>query len=76
MINNFFESSNSNYYISYGEYGASIRNSIDPNKTYYIVTDTYSALYKPNRLTEIARLDETTFARDLLADYIRDGGLS
>ncbi len=76
LKNNFFESSNSNYYISYGEYGASIRNSIDPNKTYYIVTDTYSALYKPNRLTEIARLDETTFARDLLADYIRVGGLS
>lgn len=71
----FFESNNDNYFICYGEYGDGIRNNIDPEATYYVVTDTYSSQYAPNKLTEIARLDDTTFARDLLAQYIREGGL-
>lgn len=62
------------YYISYGEYGASVKNNIVSNKTYYVVTDTYSLQYKPNGLTEVARYDETTFARDLLAKFIENGG--
>ncbi len=70
----FFETSNGNYYIAYGEYGASVRYSIDNNATYYLITDTYSSTYKPNHLTEIERYDETTFARDLLASYIEKGG--
>lgn len=72
----FFETSNSNYYISYGEYGASVKNNIVASQTYYIVTDTYSSSYGPNGLTEIARYDETTYARDLLADYIEAGGFT
>jgi hypothetical protein len=40
------------------------------------VTDTYSSSYGPNGLTEIARYDETTYARDLLADYIEAGGFT
>jgi hypothetical protein len=48
---------------------------IDDNKTYYIITDTWTSTYKYNNLTEIARLDASTYARDLLADYIKDGGL-
>ena len=71
----FFETSNDRYYISYGTYGKNLKNNIDPNATYYIVTDTYTSQYKYNNLTEIARYDETTFARDLLAEYIRKGGL-
>lgn len=72
----FFETSNSSYHIAYGEYGASIKANIDINATYYIITDTYTSVYGPNHLTEVARLDETTFARDLLADYIEAGGLT
>ena len=70
----FFETSNGNYYISYGDYGASVKNNIKDNATYYVVTDTYSSQYAPNGLTEVARYDETTFARDLLAKFIEDGG--
>ena len=72
----FFETSNSNYYIAYGEYGESVKNSIDMSKTYYVITDRYSSQYAPNNLTEIAVYDTTTFARDLLADYIEAGGLA
>lgn len=70
----FFETNNSNYYIYYGDYGESIRNSIDVNKTYYVITDTYTSSYKYNNLTEIARYDDNVFARDLIADYIKSGG--
>ena len=47
--------------------------SVDSTKTYYVVTDTYSSTYKYNQCTELERYDETTFARDLLADYIGTG---
>lgn len=65
-----------NYYVFYGDYGELVKNSVVDGKTYYIVTDTYSSQYAPNRLTEIERYDTTTFARDLLAAYIRKGGLA
>ena len=62
-------------FIGYGRYGEQVRQNIDPDATYYIVTDTYTSQYASNRLTEIARFDEITFARDLLAEYIKAGGL-
>ena len=71
----FFATNNSNYFISYGNYGAQVRDQIDMDKTYYVVTDTYSSLYAPNNLTEVARLSDKIFARDLLADHIAAGGL-
>ena len=63
-----------NYYIYCGTYGETVKNNIDDNKTYYLITDTYSSQYAPNHLTEIERYGATTFARDLLAEYIRNGG--
>lgn len=72
----FFETSNTNYFIGYGQYGESVRTSIDDNRTYYIVTDTYSSTYAPNRLTEIERYDNVTFGRDLIADYAGAGGFT
>ena len=72
----FFETDNSNYFIYYDSYGESVKKNLDPNKTYYIIVDSYSSTYKYNRLTEIARLNEPVYARDLLADYIKEGGLS
>ena len=76
LVNKFLNTSNSNYFIYCGEYGNSIKNNVDYNATYYVITDTYSSQYKYNNLTEVARYDETTFARDLLADYIKAGNLT
>jgi 2',3'-cyclic-nucleotide 2'-phosphodiesterase (5'-nucleotidase family) len=72
----FFQTSNDNYFISYGDYGAQLRNNIDYNATYYIVTDTYTAYYAPNNLTVVEMFGQAVFARDLLADYIAAGGLN
>jgi 2',3'-cyclic-nucleotide 2'-phosphodiesterase (5'-nucleotidase family) len=71
----FINTSNSNYFIGYTDYGRSLGGRIDNNATYYIIVDTYTSTYSPNRLTEIARYTENVYARDLLADYIRAGGL-
>ena len=75
LKNKFFETSNSNYYIAYGDYGASIRNNIDYNATYYIITDTYCSSYSYNNITVVDYYDAGVYARDLIADYIRAGGL-
>ena len=72
----FFETDNSSYFISYGQYGEQVRQNIDPNATYYVVVDSYSSVYGPNKLTEIARYEDKIYARDLLADYIGTGALS
>ena len=74
LKNKFFETNNSNYYIAYGDYGASIRNNIDYNATYYIITDTYCSSYAYNNLTVVDYYDAGVYARDLIADYIRAGG--
>ena len=72
----FTQTTNSNYYICYGEYGNSIKNNINDSATYYVIVDSYTAQYKPNRLTIIDTYDPTVFARDLLAEYIKNGGLN
>lgn len=72
----FINTSNDRYYIHYGDYGNSIKENIDPTKTYYIIVDTYTADYKYNNLKIVKRYDENIFARDLLADFIKSGGLS
>ncbi|MBR6679816.1 MAG: 5'-nucleotidase C-terminal domain-containing protein, partial [Clostridia bacterium] len=69
LSSKFFYTNNSNYHIFYGEYGASIKNSIDQNATYYVIVDSYTSSYAPNHLTEIARYDANVYARDLLAEY-------
>ena len=71
----FFETSNDSYFIGYGAYGESVRNNLNSDATYYIIVDSYSASYAPNRLTEIARYNEKVYARDLLAEYVKAGGL-
>ena len=76
LISKFLETNNDRYYIYCGEYGNSIRNNIDRNANYYLITDSYTAYYAPNKLTVIAEYDPNIFARDLLADYIENGGLS
>ena len=70
----FFETTNSNYFISYGDYGASIKNNINTSATYYIVVDTYSLDYAANGLTYVDTLEVGKYARDLLAEYVMAGG--
>ena len=74
LLNKFFETNNSNYFIYYEDYGQSVWDNIDPDGVYYIIVDSYTSTYAPNRLTEIVRLDEDLFARDLLAEFIKNGG--
>lgn len=76
LVRKFLETDHYAYYIKTTPYGEGIRNSIDPNATYYVVTDSYSAYYSYNNMTVIDIYDEHIFARDLVADHIAEGGLS
>ena len=62
---------NSEYHVYYQ---SSLTSNIVDSKDYYIVLDTWSSRYSPNKTTVIDRYDETTFARDLLAKYVQKGG--
>ena len=68
----FINTSNTDYYV-YGDFNV---NSIKDNQIYYIVTDTYTSTYSYNNLTEIERVTDGVYARDLVADFIRKGGWS
>ncbi len=64
---------NDNYAIAMSDYGNSIRGNIDFDATYYVMVDSYTQLYQKNGLTAVAYLDDTTFARDLLAAAVKEG---
>lgn len=70
----FVETDNDRYYIYCGDYGTEVCRNIDPNATYYIVVDSYTSVYAPNNLTEVARYQTGLYARDFLAEYIKKGG--
>ena len=73
----FVNTTNDNYYISYTTYGSNNRNNINNNDIYYLITDTYSSDYAPNHLTVVEKYtDDGFFARDMLAEYIRNGGMA
>ncbi len=77
LLSRFINTSNNNYYIYLGgEDKSTVAARIDPNATYYIVTDTYCSSYAPNKLTVVESYTSGIYARDLLADYIADGGLA
>ena len=76
LLDKFLETDHYAYYIKPTAYGESIRSSIDPNATYYVVTDSYTSDYAYNNMTVIDTYSDTIFARDLMADHIRSGGLS
>ena len=69
----FINSTSSDYYVAMSSYGSSL--SISNSGTYYVVVDMYTAVYAPNKLTIVEYYDYTTFARDLLAQAIREGRL-
>ena len=66
---------NNSYAVSLSEYGESILSSIDRSATYYVMVDSYTQLYARNGLTAVAYLDDTTFARDLMAAAFARGRL-
>ncbi len=68
----FINSSNENYFICMSDYGKSI--TINDNATYYIISDAYSVFYAPNKLTIIEEYGEELYARDMLAEYVKNGG--
>ena len=70
LLSRFINTSNSDYYV----FPDSV-SDIDPNATYYIVTDSYCSQYTPNRLTVIESYGADIFARDLVAEYIKNGNL-
>ena len=71
----FVNNSSSDYHIYLSDYGNGLKNSISNNETYYVIVDSYTALYAYNELTIIEYLDYSTFARDLIADEIEAGRL-
>ena len=73
LLDKFINSSNSNYHITLSEYGKSILGNIDRNKTYYIMTDSYSSTYASNGLKEVEEYDRGVFPRDLLAAALKRG---
>ena len=71
----FIYTSDRNYYMSYSDYGNNNMYAVDPYATYYVVVDSYTSTWAPNNLTEVARYNpETFFARDMLAEFARNGG--
>ena len=76
LIDRFLENDHYAYHIRTTDYGNSILDSIDPDGVYYVVTDTYTAQYTYNRMTVVDTYAEDVFARDLLAEYIAEGGLA
>lgn len=70
----FLNTDNGDYHVSLSEYGEGL-GYVDYSSTYYVVVDSYTAQYAPNGLTVIAGLGPNIYARDLLAEYIENGGL-
>lgn len=73
LLAKFINTSNRNYFICCD---SSLKDQIDPNGTYYIVVDTYTSSYAPNRLTVVEAYQTGIYARDLLAQYIEDGHMN
>ena len=69
----FINNKSDDYHISLSDFGLSNKNQIVDSQTYYIITDSYTALYEYNGLTIVEYYDYTTFARDLLAEAIKNG---
>lgn len=72
LLSKFINTNNSNYFICAD---ADLMRNIDRNATYYVVVDTFTSSYGPNRLTVVEEYEKGIYARDLLAQYIQNGGL-
>ena len=61
---------------SYTVYSTISSSQVKDNQYYYIVADSWTALYAWAACETVELYDETTYARDLLAKYIQSGGWS
>lgn len=75
LLSKFINTTNADYYVAAGVSIETLKNSIDQNKTYYIIVDSYTSGYRYNNLTEVARISGL-YARDLFAEYVKSGGLA
>ena len=60
----------------YAKYSTITSSQVKDNEYYYIVADSWTALYAWAKCTTIDIYDENTFARDFLAEYIKAGNWS
>lgn len=74
LLNKLINTSNSSYHGAVKD--GFDTSSVKSNGVYYVIVDTYTALYKYNNLTVVDYYDENTYARDLLAEAIKAGKLS
>ena len=74
LLRRFINTDNSDYFLFYGDYGNSIKDNIDPYATYYVICDSYTSAYAYNKLTVVDRFTSGVYARDLVADFIKNGG--
>ena len=72
LLSKFLETDHYAYYIKTTAYGESVRANIDPDAIYYVVTDSYTSSYAPNRMTVVDTYDPGVFARDLMAAYFAE----
>lgn len=61
---------------SYTVYSTISASQVKDNQYYYIVADSWTALYAWAQCETVELYDETTFARDFLAEFIKSGGWS
>jgi hypothetical protein len=60
----------------YVKYSTITESQVKDSEYYYIIADSWTALYAWAKCTAVEIYDETTFARDLLAAYIKAGNWS
>ncbi len=77
----FINTNNSRYYTYYGEDGQQIKNNVVNSETYYVIVDTYCAKYNYAgmgylEIVEYYDSAKEIFTRDLLAELIKEGGMS
>ncbi len=73
LLAKFINTTNDKYYICCSDDLSVL--DVEPNGTYYVVVDTYTAYYAPNRLTVVEEYEKGIYARDLLAIFIAAGGM-
>lgn len=71
----------SSYVMYFGQDGQQIKNNVVDDETYYVVVDTYCAQYNYYGMGYLTIVDyydaeKQVFTRDLLADYVKNGGLA
>ena len=72
LKNRFIYNDSSDYHTALSDYGNSLYD-ISNSETYYVIVDSYTALYARNGLTIVDFYDDSTYARDLFADAVAEG---